>query len=51
MRTHGVPHWPDPSPQGQFATGPDTLGPDIQKASILAAQRACARLGLGLQPH
>jgi len=50
MRAHGVPNFPDPSPQGDIQIGPGS-GIDPRSAKFQAAQKACrAQLPNGGQP-
>lgn len=41
IRTHGVPDWPDPNPDGEFSIEP---GIRIDKHAVLDAMRACSRV-------
>jgi hypothetical protein len=46
MRSHGVPNFPDPSPQGGIHITPSS-GVNPQSPVFQSAQQACAKLGPG----
>ena len=49
MRTHGVPHFPDPNSRGIFGVSPSELGPS-NGAQFQRADKACRHLLPGSQP-
>ena len=49
MRTHGVPRFPDPDSQGNFAVSPSEIGP-TNGAQFQHANKSCAHLMPGSQP-